>query len=253
MYDHRGGNGIKVEDNQFALLGRAMSHEVMKTLVKKSLELGLKPYVHIGVWDDASKALRAGARIFNHFGDKEIPKELLKELIFYKNHVYWIPTLAAREDYINLKLNKILTHSLLVKLVDHKLIKSYNNSFLDAHFVYLNHAYKMQKKYATINIKKLARAGFKFVVGSDIPEPGTIIGWSTHREIYLLVKYGLSPWEALGAATTNAHDLLGLKAGLEPGTKANILVLNSSPIQNIINTGRIYKIIHNGVVIYSYK
>ena len=70
-----------------------------------------------------------------------------------------------------------------------------------------------------VNIHKLLLAGAILVAGSDTPELGSFIGWSLHRELSLLVSYGLSTWDALAAATTNAGDLLGLDFGKNPERK----------------------------------
>ena len=62
----------------------------------------------------------------------------------------------------------------------------------------------------------------------------------------LLVEAGLSPWQALEAATTLPGEFLGLSYGVTPGSIANLVVLSDSPIENIDNTQKIKMVIQHG-------
>jgi imidazolonepropionase-like amidohydrolase len=73
-------------------------------------------------------------------------------------------------------------------------------------------------------------------------------GISLHTELELLVRLGLSPREALAAATNNyalqfGWNELGLIA---PGRRADILILDSDPTVNIWNARRISTVILDG-------
>lgn len=77
---------------------------------------------------------------------------------------------------------------------------------------------------------------------------GTMPGISLHTELELLVRMGLSPREALAAATNNyalqfGWNELGLIA---PGRRADILVLDDDPTANIWNARRISTIVLDG-------
>ena len=77
---------------------------------------------------------------------------------------------------------------------------------------------------------------------------GTMPGISLHTELELLVRLGLSPREALAAATNNyalqfGWNELGLIA---PGRRADILVLDSDPTANIWNARRISGVLLDG-------
>jgi imidazolonepropionase-like amidohydrolase len=212
--------------------------------VKTSKEYGLKSYVHIGVWEDAREAIKAGAVIINHLGESSIPDDLVG--LAKENNVYWIPTLALYQDYLNI-LNdpNLLNDTLLNKVAKTAAINSYlpENIYRDKQYI----AY--QKKHTipdAINVKKLNKGGIRLVAGSDTIELGTFIGWSLHREMALFVKYGLTEWESLATATINAGDMLGYDFGIDPGSEGSVLVLNASPIENIWNTTKIEKVIHKG-------
>jgi imidazolonepropionase-like amidohydrolase len=260
MYDHRGrdaqGRSIAIKDGEIGVLGKAMSKDVMNSLVKRSKELGLKPYIHIGTWGDAREAILAGAAIINHLGEGPIPKDILS--LIAQRKIFWIPTLAATHDFINIKNDQNILHDKLLKKVAlPEFINSYKISNYFRNGLYttddLYYTAEHQKRHAKTdhdNIKKLLKAGAILVAGSDTPERGTFIGWSLHRELILLVFMGLTTWEALAAATINAGDMIGKKYGIEAGAEGSILVLDSSPISDIWNTTKIRHVIQRGKIIH---
>ncbi|MGD1107694.1 MAG: amidohydrolase family protein [Terracidiphilus sp.] len=88
-----------------------------------------------------------------------------------------------------------------------------------------------------------------YLAGSGADAMGTMPGISLHTELELLVRLGLSPREALAAATNNyslqfGWNELGLIA---PGRRADILVLDSDPTASIWNARRISAVILDGV------
>ena len=87
------------------------------------------------------------------------------------------------------------------------------------------------------------------LTGTDSGNLGTIQGYSVHREMVWMVEAGLSPWQALAAATVNAGRFLGRSYGVSPGNEASLVLLEASPIEDIRNTERIHLIIHHGRVV----
>jgi hypothetical protein len=90
-----------------------------------------------------------------------------------------------------------------------------------------------------------------YLAGSGAPDQGALPGISMHTELELLVRLGLSPREALAAATNNyslqfGWDELGQIA---PGRRADILVVDGDPTQNIWNARRITGLIMDGNLI----
>jgi hypothetical protein len=87
-----------------------------------------------------------------------------------------------------------------------------------------------------------------YLAASGAPVSGSMPGISEHTELEMLVRIGLSPREALAAATNNyalqfGWNELGLIA---PGRRADILVLDSNPVMNIWNARRISTLILDG-------
>jgi adenine deaminase len=90
-----------------------------------------------------------------------------------------------------------------------------------------------------------------YLAASGAPVQGSLPGISMHTELELLVRLGLSPREALAAATNNYSlqfnwNELGQIAS---GRRADILVVDGDPTQNIWNVRRISGIIMDGNVI----
>jgi hypothetical protein len=90
-----------------------------------------------------------------------------------------------------------------------------------------------------------------YLAASGAAARGTMPGISLHTELELLVRLGLSPREALAAATNNyslqfGWNELGLVA---PGRRADILVVDSDPTVNIWNARRISMLIMDGNVL----
>ena len=93
-------------------------------------------------------------------------------------------------------------------------------------------------------------AGVGLLAGTDTPL-GSLPGFALHTELELLVRAGLSPAEALRAATLapaqcfKREDDLGTVAS---GKLADLLLLNANPLEDIRNTTRIETVVVNGRV-----
>jgi len=90
-------------------------------------------------------------------------------------------------------------------------------------------------------VKTIHDAGGKIMAGSDAPELFLVYGFTLHRELQNLVAAGLSPYAALEAATrTPAEYLKGLDTfgTIERGKRADLLLLDGNPLQDITNTER---------------
>jgi hypothetical protein len=95
----------------------------------------------------------------------------------------------------------------------------------------------------------LARAGVRLLTGSDTPVAPALPGEGIHEELGLLVKGGLSPAEALRAATWEparylaATDSLGTIA---PGKVADLVLLDANPLLDVGNVRRVFAVAANG-------
>ncbi|MFZ2054304.1 MAG: amidohydrolase family protein [Candidatus Aminicenantales bacterium] len=93
------------------------------------------------------------------------------------------------------------------------------------------------------------RAGVKLLAGTDTGNPYCFPGFSLHDELGLLVEAGLTPLEALQAATYNAAEFLGMMDSIgtvEEGKIADLVLLDADPIKDIANTKKIAAVIVGG-------
>jgi len=87
------------------------------------------------------------------------------------------------------------------------------------------------------------------LLGTDAMNTGVIPGFSAHDELADLVAAGLSPWEALHAATVNGAEFLGQpgdRGTVAVGQKADLLLLDANPFADIANSRRIAGVMLRG-------
>ena len=79
--------------------------------------------------------------------------------------------------------------------------------------------------------------------------PGHTFGSGEHVEMARWVQLGLTPSQAITAATQRPAELLGLKdmGTLTVGKRADFIVLDANPLENILNTRRISSVYLEGV------
>jgi hypothetical protein len=95
-------------------------------------------------------------------------------------------------------------------------------------------------------VAALHRAGIPIVVGTD----QTVPGHSVHREMELYVEAGFTPMEALQSATLIPARAMQLdkEAGtIEPGKRADLVVLGANPLDNISNIRKTERVMQAGV------
>jgi imidazolonepropionase-like amidohydrolase len=105
-----------------------------------------------------------------------------------------------------------------------------------------------------LNVRQLHRAGVVITAGTDAPLYNLALGESLHRELELLVEAGLSPMEALQAATSRPAGLLqraGEIGTIEVGKRADLIAVSGDPLRAIGNTRRVRLVIRDGRVVES--
>jgi hypothetical protein len=86
------------------------------------------------------------------------------------------------------------------------------------------------------------KAGGRIVAGTDQPEAMYL-----HSELLAYVAFGMTPYDALRAATVTPAEFLGLDAGvIAPGKLADIVLVEGDPLENIANAHKVKRVIANG-------
>jgi hypothetical protein len=92
--------------------------------------------------------------------------------------------------------------------------------------------------HALAAVRLLHDAGVPILAGTDAPNPGTVHGATLHRELELLVRAGLSPLDALRAATSAAARAFGLddRGRIARGLRADVVLVDGDPTTDIRKT-----------------
>src|SRR5947207_1119937 len=100
------------------------------------------------------------------------------------------------------------------------------------------------------NFRKAVKAGVKMSFGTDA---GVCPYGTSGKQFAFMVKYGMTPMQAIQAATTNAADLLGhsdVVGSIQPGRYADVVAVSGDPLQDIsvlenvqfvMKDGKVYK------------
>jgi len=90
------------------------------------------------------------------------------------------------------------------------------------------------------NAMRLREAGIRIVLGTDTGQIRHRIGYFAHLELEALVAIGMTPSEAIVAATRDAAEIAGVASGVVAvGRSADFVVLEANPLERIANTRRI--------------
>jgi len=214
----------------------------LRALVEAAHNRGKLAVVHILSEQQARDAITAGADGLAHvFLGDSVSMDFAQ--LAASHHVFVIATLTTL--YLNCGKSPgpaILNDSRLGPYVD----AEWQNSM------------KMPKTDATANhlcqgsdeaIHGLIRAGVPILTGTDAPAPGATYGASVHGELELLVHDGMTPVQALSAATSVAARAFRLsdRGLIRPGLRADLLLVQGDPTENILDTRNIVAVWKRGV------
>jgi imidazolonepropionase-like amidohydrolase len=100
---------------------------------------------------------------------------------------------------------------------------------------------RLERNYRLLEklVKGLRDAGVRMLAGTDAPIPSVVPGFSLHDELADLVAAGLTPYEAIKTATTEAAECLGVleRTGtVAVGKRADLILLEGDPLKDVRNT-----------------
>ena len=101
-------------------------------------------------------------------------------------------------------------------------------------------------------VRAIVDSGGHVMAGSDAPGGLMGYGWTLHRELEMLVAAGLTPAQALAAATVVPARWLGAErewGSVAPGRRADLVLLDADPLRDIRNTTRISTVLVGGRVL----
>src|SRR5215470_16271535 len=219
---------------------------ISRAAIDEAHKAGLKVAAHIFYHDDAVALAEARVDSFAHLvRDKVMSDELIALTI--KNKVYVMPNIGSPERGIYTTPAPWLDEPYLAGLLRDTMAPEVIERVRNAH-VKRDPALaeRNSKNYDILkhSVAKLGAAGALVILGSDTGLEDHFFGYAEHKELELMVQAGMTPSQVIVAATSRAAEYLGLgdRGLLAPGKRADLLVLDGNPLDDIRNTRRIAKL-----------
>ena len=191
--------------------------------------------IHISNQNDARDAIEAGVDGLAHIFAESPPEPAFAEFAA-QHHVFVIATLATIES-VTASSNKPWWQEIpsLAPRITPSMRSSLEMKFRPGF------GEKEKLANALAAVSALHRAGVVILAGTDVPAPGTAHGLSLHRELELLVRAGLTPVEALTAATFAPARAFGFldRGRIAEGLRADLVLVNGDPTASITTTREI--------------
>jgi imidazolonepropionase-like amidohydrolase len=236
--------------------GTKMQPAIYQAIIDEAHKQHLRVFAHEFYLSDAKSLLAAGVDGFAHsIRDQAVDSEVMQAM--KARGVFLIPTLARDEILFayadNLKwledpfFQGGLEPGALAMVRSPEFVDKIRG---DPDIAKYRAGLEMAKK----NLKTLSDHGVKIAFGTDSGVPTRFPGYLEHRELQLMVEAGLTPMQAIVAATrTDAEILGGAKqfGTLESGKKADFLVLDGNPLDDIHNTEKLSAVWQSGKIVPS--
>ena len=256
---------IKMWVNAIALPGFKIRPEIRAAIIDEAIRNGAVPVAHIDGEADAIQLIRAGLRDFLHttvltFGpgggapvdNPEPSPEFLRMAL--ENDVVFTPSLSIRQlGWYFAAHPELLDDTSLRAVFNSESLARWDSPERRAEVVDADNFEDRKAAFRQLQgfLKTIHDAGIQVAIGTDAGTPNVPFGWGMHREMAIYVEAGLTPMQAIVAATsTGAAQMPPLGEAdfgtLVPGKVADLVVLDADPLVDIRNTQKINRVMRLG-------
>ena len=260
-----GAHFVKMWVNAVPEPGMKIPPEIRAAIIDEAIASGLVPVAHIDEEADGPQLIEAGLRDFLHstvrtFGpgagvpmDDPEPSQAFLQLA-RDNDIVFSPTLSISQNNWHFAEHpELLDDPDLRAAMNPDALASWDdpevraNVVEDPGFEDRKAAFRQVQAF----VKTLHDAGISVALGTDSGTRNVPMGWGTHHELELYVEAGLTPMQALVAATaTGARAMPPVGESdfgtLEAGKIADLILLDADPLANIRNTLAIDRVMQRG-------
>lgn len=223
--------------------GRAkrMPDDIAKAIIDSAHRHRIRVAAHVFYLEDAKKLSNFGVDALVHIiRDKPVDQELINSM--KRNNTWMAAATLTREVALSAYATTpaFLSDPFFTRAVSADVLNTLRSPenqkkvASDPNLARYSESLALGKK----NLKALADGGVKYGIGTDTGVPGRFQGYFEHMELEQMVDAGLTPMQALVAATRSGAEFLNAKdlGTLQPGKWADLLVLARNPLDDIKNT-----------------
>ncbi len=231
-----------------------MSETLMRAVVEVAHARGLQVHSHLYAPDAIRAAMRAGTDVIQHAGsagNPPYPDDLVLEIA--NSGIPVVQTIAHRPWVFQatLEFPERLQDRRLVGDLPPELYEEFQRSFEDFHRLSYFRTTPQQIRKSSVAARQFIAANAVMGMGTDSGSPLNFHTESAWREISALVDSGMTPLQAISAATKTGAEILGRGRELgtiEPGKLADVIVVRGNPLFDINVLGYVEHVVKGGVV-----
>ena len=228
-----------------------MTPEIYKAVIDEAHQKHVRVAAHEYSLEDAKQLVADGVDVLAHSVRDQVVDDAFIQAM--KQHKVWyVPTFTVDESFFVYSEQPVFMETgFFQQAAGPKLLAKFNAPGYAEKINQDVQTAQHRKDFAIgqQNLKRLFDAGVNVGFGTDSGAlPGRIPGFAEHRELELMVQAGLTPMQAITAATgENAKLLHSLDRGtIAVGKRADLLVLDADPLVDIRNTQKIFAVYHDG-------